>query len=305
MSVFTTSTRPNEIWPGLKVFWDGMGSKLAPLYPQIFKEEKSTQKYEKYSEHYNVGLPQLKAEGDSTKFAGFAQGASPELRNIAYSLGIILTHESIADNLYFKEGKDKIEALRKSFETNKDTLGADVLNNGFSSSYLMPNGDGVELFSSLHPNAAGTYANELPIPADLCETSLEDMLVLISAALDSSGVHKANLKAQKLIVSKENMFNAARILKSTLQNDTATNAINAIKSMGLLPEGFITNIYLTDTDAWFVKTDAQNGLIYQNREPLKLYRDNEMDTLNLKCYGYERYAFGWVDPRGMYASEGA
>jgi hypothetical protein len=304
MSIYNTGTRPNEIWPGLKGFWDGMSEELSPLYPQYFKEEKSTQKYEKYTEHYNTGLVQVKAEGDSTKFAGFAQGASPELRNVAYSLGIILTHESISDNLYFKEGNDKIRALRKSFFTSKEINGANILNNGFDSNYLMPNGDGVELFSSAHPNAAGTYANELAIPSDLSEQALEDMLVLIKKTYDASGVHKANLTARKLIIPDEQEFNAARILKSVLQNNTGNNAINAIKSLGKLPEGYLCNTYLTDEDSWFVTTDADNGLIYQNRESLSIEKDNEMSTKNLACYGYERYAFGWVNPRGIFGSEG-
>lgn len=304
-SIYNTGTRPNELWGGIKGFWDGMGEELQALYPQYMKIEESDQSYEKYSEHFNTGLAQRKAEGDSTKFAGFAQGASPEFRNVAWSLGIILTHESIADNLYFKQGKDKVRALRKSFFTTKEVNAADVLNNGFTAGFTMPNGDGQVLFSTSHPNAAGTYSNRLAVDADLSETSVEEMLIQIKGAYDSSGVHKANLKGEKLIVSDANEFEAARILKSVLQNDSGNNAINAIKSTGKLPEGVLVNTYLTDSDAWFITTDTEKGLVFQNREALTLEDDNESKTKNMQYYGYERYSLGWVDPRGVYGTTGA
>jgi hypothetical protein len=305
MTVYTTGTRPNELWPGIKGFWDGMSKELPPLYTQYMTVVDSDKKYEKYSEHYNTGLAQVKAEGDSTKFAGFAQGASPEFRNVAYSLGIILTHESIADNQYFSEGKDKVRALRKSFYTTKEVNCADVLNNGFDTNFTMPNGDGLPLFSTSHVDSSGTYSNKLAVDADLSETSLEELLIQIKGAFDSTGVHKANLRGQKLIVADANWFEAERILKSILQNDTGNNAVNAIKSTGALPQGYLCNTYLTDSDAWFVTTDVEKGLVFQNREALELYDDNDTDTRNMKYYGYERYATGWVDPRGIYGSAGA
>lgn len=305
MSTFTTGTRPNELWPGIKGFWDGMGKELSPLYTQYLQQKTSDKAYEKYSEHYNTGLAQRKEEGDSTKFAGFAQGSSPEFRNVAWSLGIVLTHESIQDNLYFTKGKDKVRALRKSFFTTKEVNAADILNNGFDSNFIMPNGDGQALFSTAHKNGTGTFSNKLAVDADLSETSLEEMLIQIKGTFDSTGVHKANLRGKKLHVSDENWFTAERLLKSILQNDTGNNAINAIKSTGALPEGYLCNTYLTDQDAWFVHTDAENGLIFQDREKLSLRDDNDENTRNMKYYGYERYALGWIDVRGAFASAGA
>jgi hypothetical protein len=305
MSIYNTGTRPKELWPGLKGFWDGRGKELQHLYTQYMTVVNSDKKYEKYSEHYDTGLVPIKAEGDATKFAGFAEGASPEFRNVAYSLGIILTHESIKDNQYFSEGKDKVRALRKSFFTTKEINCADVLNNGFDTNYVMPNGDGKPLFSTSHPNSTGTFSNKLAVDADLSEASLEELLIQIKGAFDSTGVHKANLRGQMLMVADENWFTAERILKSILQNDTGNNAINAIKSTGALPKGYLCNTYLTDPDAWFVTTDVEKGLIFQEREDLDFYDDNDTDTRNMKYYAYERYATGWVDPRGAFASAGA
>jgi hypothetical protein len=303
-TTFLTSTRPSELWPGIKGFWDGAEKEFTTLYNKYFDVTTSDKKQEQYSEHYNTGLVPIKAESDETVFAGFAQGAQPRFTNVAYSLGIILSHESIKDNQYFKEGKDKVKALRKSFYTTKEIVHANVLNNGFNSSFLQEGGDGVELFSQLHLNASGTYQNELTLPADLSESSLEDMLILIKGAFDSTGVHKANLTPKMLIVPDALCFTAERILRSILQNDTGNNAINAIKNMGLLPDGYLVNTYLTDNDAWFVKTDAE-GLLSLERESLELYDDNDTKTRNMQYFGYERYSKGWKDPRGIYGSEGA
>jgi len=305
MSTFTTSTRTNELWPGIKGFWDGMTKELSPLYTQYFTVENSDKSYEKLSEHYNVGVAPVKAEGAQTKYGTFAQGTSPEFFNIAYSLGIILTHESIADNQYFKDGKDKVRALRKSFYTTKEIVCANVLNNAFSSGSLMPGGDGVSLCNTAHPNAAGIFSNKLEVDSDLSEASLEELLIIIKGAFDSTGVHKSNSRGKKLIVSDSNWFVAERILKSLLQNDTGNNALNAIKSLGVLPEGYMSNTYLTDVDAWFVKTDAEKGLTFMEREKLNFYDDNVTNTRNMEYYGYERYAVGWANARGIYGSQGA
>ena len=305
MSIYNTGTTSNELWPGMKGFWDGRGKELPYLYTQYFDIESSEQKYEKLSEHYNTGLAKPKAEGSETEIGGFAQGASPEYYNIAYSLGIILTHESIKDNLYFKEGKDKIRSLRKSFYTTKEIVHANVLNNGFTSGFIMPNGDGKTLFATDHKNAGGTFSNRLSVGADLSETAIEDMLIQIKGAFDSTGVHKANIRGQKLLVSDSNWFISERILKSFLQNDTANNAVNALKSTGAIPQTYISNTYFTDSDAWFVKTTAEKGLTCFERESLDLYDDNEQATRNYLYYGYERYSVGWTDPRGVYGSPGA
>lgn len=305
MSVYTTSSRPNELWAGLRAFWGDEEKKLAPIYTKIFKTGKSEQEYEKVSEHYNIGLVQVKSEGSSMSYGGFAQGSAPEFYQVGYALGFKMTLESKIFNKYFKEGEDKVRALRRSFYTSKELVHANILNNGFSSSQLMPNGDGKALLATDHPNAVGSYSNKLSVDADLTEVSLENLLIQIKSAYDSSGVHKAMLTPLALVVPDAQVFNAHRILKSVLQSDTANNDINAIRSMGLLPEGVIENTFLSDTDAWFVKTNADQGLLSLQSYLLQFDRDNEFDTKN-ECYsGTEFYSVGWANPRAIYGSQGS
>jgi hypothetical protein len=306
-SIFTANTRPDELWPGLKGFWDGATADYEGIkvYDKIFTIVRSDKDFEKYEEHRNTGLVPVKPEGAQTQFDGFAQGIRPELRNTAYSLGIILTHESIVDNKYFTQGKDKVRALRKSFFTTKEKVHANILNRAENASYTVSGGDGQSLLSVSHTNARGTWANKQATDADLSETALEDMLILIANTVDASGVHNAGLSAKTVVVPTNNMFEIERILGSVLQNDTGNNAVNAIKSMNAIPNGYIYWRYLTDTDSWFVITDAEKGLISQQREDLEFYDDNEKRTRNMQYFGYERYVASWVDPRGVFGSLGA
>lgn len=171
-----------------------------------------------------------------------------------------------------------------------------MLNRAFNSSYT--GGDGKELLATDHPSLAGDWSNELGTPADLSEASLEDLLIQIDTATNSRGLEIA-IKGEKLIVPSQLAFEAERIMKSNLQNDTANNAVNAVKSRGLLPGGVVVNHYLTDTDAWFVKTNAPDGLLGFQRTPFEFTKDSDFDTDNFKHKGYERYVFGWTDPRGL------
>jgi hypothetical protein len=182
-----------------------------------------------------------------------------------------------------------------------------VLNNGFNSSYTMGSDhDGVELFSTAHPAGpyAGNFQNEPTTPADLTEASLEDMLILIAQATDARGL-QIQLQGMKLVVPPELMFVASRILDSELRVDTANNDVNAIKHGNYLSQGFVVNHYLTDSDAWFVKTNCPDGLKCMNRRSMQFETDNEFDTENAKFKATERYSAGWSDPRGIYGSPGA
>jgi hypothetical protein len=179
---------------------------------------------------------------------------------------------------------------------------ANIINRAFSSSYL--GGDAKELIATDHPTLDGTQSNELSVAADLSEASLEDLLIQIMNATDSRGL-RMQLRGKKLIVPPNLAFEAERIVKSNLQNDTANNAVNAVKSMGLLPEGVMVWHYLTDTDAWFIKTDAPEALKLFNRRELAFTKDSDFDTDNFKHKATERYVGGWSDWRGIYGSEGA
>lgn len=302
MSVITTGAHPKALWPGVHAFVMGEYDNHPVEYSQIFDMENSKMAYEEDVEITGFGLAQVKSEGAGAAYEGQTQGYTKRYTHVAYSKGYIVTREEMDDNLYksrsFKRGKQ----LSFSFRTTKEIVAANILNRAFNSSYT--GGDGKELLATDHPSLAGTWSNELAVAADLSEASLESILTQIMEAKNSKGLQIA-IRGQKLIVAPAEAFNAERILKSALQNDTANNAVNAIKSMGLLPGGVCVNHYLTDSDAWFVKTSVSDGLRGFQRTPFEFTQDNDFDTMNAKAKGYERYSFGWTDPRGLYGSPGA
>ncbi len=302
MSVITTGSHPKALWPGVHKFVMGEYSEHPTEYNQIFDIQSSKQAYEEDVEITGFGLAQTKAEGAATAYDTHSQGFTKRYTHVAYSLGYIVTREELDDNLYkgrsFKRGK----SLAFSFRTTKEIVAANILNRAFNSSYT--GGDGKELLATDHPSIAGTWSNELAVAADLSEASLEDILTQIMQATNSRGLQIA-LRGDCLIVPPALAFTAERIMKSSMQNDTANNAVNAVRSMGLLRGGVKVNHYLTDADAWFVKTDAPDGLVGFQRTPFEFTQDNDFDTENAKAKAYERYTFGWTDPRGLYGSPGA
>ena len=301
MAVITTGAHPKALWPGVRKFVMGEYSEHPTEYTDIFTMGSSSMAYEEDVETTGFGLVPVKTEGASVAYDGHTQGFTKRYTHVAYSLGYIVTREELDDNLYksrsFKRGK----MLSFSFRTTKEIVGANVLNRGFSASYL--GGDGIELFSLLHPTLAGNFANELSTPADLSEASLEDLLIQIEETKNSRGLQIA-IRGDCLIVPPALAFTAERIMRSTLNPDTANNAVNAIKSRGLLRGGVKVNHYLTSDSAWFIKTDAPDGLLGFQRTGFEFSQDNDFDTMNAKAKGYERYTFGWTDPRGCFSSAG-
>lgn len=302
MAVITTGAHPKALWPGVHAFVMGEYDQFPTEYTEVFEVENSKMAYEEDVETTGFGLAAIKTQGGATQYDTHSQGWTQRYTHVAYSLGFIVTREELDDNQYksraFKRGK----ALAFSFRTTKEIVAANILNRAFSSSYL--GADAKELIATDHPSLAGTWSNEIAVDADLSEASLETILTQIATAKNSRGLQIA-LRGQKLIVPAALAFEAERIIKSNLQNDTANNAVNAVRSMGLLPGGTVVNHYLTDVDAWFVKTDAPNGLMMFQRTGYEFSQDNDFDTMNAKSKGYERYSVGWTDPRGLYASQGA
>jgi hypothetical protein len=185
----------------------------------------------------------------------------------------------------------------------KQVKAANVLNNGFNSSYA--GGDGVELFSTLHPLVSGgVNSNEPSTPADLNETSLEAAVIQIAAWTDERGLLIA-AKPRKLVVPPALMFVATRLLETELRVATADNDINALKNNGSIPEGYCVNHFLTDSNAWFLTTDVPNGLKHFVRMPMATSMDGDFDTGNVRYKARERYSFGWSDPLGIFGSPGA
>lgn len=303
MAVISTGSHPKALWPGVHAFVMAKYDAHAKEYTDIFDMKSSKMAYEEDVETTSFGLAKVKAQGAAVEYDTHSQGGTKRYTHVAYGLGYIVTREEMDDNLYKSKSFQRGEQLAFSFRTTKETVAANVLNRATSASYL-GGVDGVELLSSAHTSLAGTWGNELATPADLSEASLEDLLIMIEEATNSRGL-KISIRGQKLIVPPALAFTATRILKSTLQNDTGNNAVNAMKSMGMLPGGVSVNHYLTDDDAWFVKTNAPNGMVGFDRKSFEFTKDNDFDTENAKAKGYERYSFGWTDPRGMYGSEGA
>jgi hypothetical protein len=301
MSVITSGNHPKLLWPGLNAIF-GKYKDLPYQHTQVFDAQSSEKSYEEDVELTGFGLAPVKSEGASISYDSHSQGPTTRYTNVTYGLGFVETIEAVEDNQYKDRAQKRTAMLARSMRVTKETVVANVINRAFSSSYL--GGDGVELISTAHPTVNGTQSNELSVAADLSEASLEDMFIQIMNAVDSRGL-RIRLMPKKLIVPPNQAFEAERIVKSNLQNDTALNAINAIKSTGMLPGGVMVWHYLSDTDAWFITTDAENGLKLFNRRALSFAKDSDFDTDNFKHKATERYVAGWSDWRGIYGSEGA
>lgn len=298
----TTGSHPKALWPGVKKFFGKTYAEKPLVCEMVFDEVTSTKAYEEYVEETGFGLAPIKPEGSGISYDTDAQGYTSRITNTTYALGAKITQEAIEDNQYERGARKKSAKLARSMRQTKENVFANILNRGFTAAYA--GGDAKELFATDHPTLSGDQANELAVAADLSEASLEDMLTLIRGAKDSRGL-RIQLKGQKLIIPSALEFEASRILSSVNQSGTANNDINAMRELGMLPGGVVVWDYLTDTDAWFVKTDAPEGLIRQQRRALSLSQDNDFDTSNACMKADERYAGGWADWRGCFASAGA
>jgi hypothetical protein len=300
--VISTGNHPKSLWPGIKSHWGRSYDDYGMECKDLFDFESSDKAYEEMVEVTGFGLAPVKTEGGSTSYDTDSQGSVTRSTHVAYSLGYIVTREEQDDNLYEVVSKRRASANAFSMYTTKETVAANMYNRAFNSSYVF--GDGVELLSTAHPTLAGNQSNELTVAADLSEVSLEDMVIQISQAKNSRGLN-IRLQPRALIVPPALMFKAHRILKSELQNDTGNNAVNVLKATGAIPDGVKVNHFLTDSDAWFVRTNAPEGLKCFERVAIEFTKDNDFDTENAKAKSYERYSFSVGDWRSLYGSPGA
>lgn len=245
----------------------------------------------------------VKAEGSGYSFDEGSEGWVSRLVFETVALAVAITEEAQEDDLYADLGSQMAKALARSMQYTKNVKGANLLNNAFTAGYT--GGDGKVLLATDHPlMGGGTLANTFTTQADLSETSLEDMLILIGDAVDERGL-PVHITGKKLVVPTELQFTAQRLLKTDGRVGTADNDINALKSMGLISGGFCTSVFLTDPDAWFITTDAENGLQYIERSALKKKMDGDDNTGNIRYRVRERYGFLFSNPRGVYGSSGA
>ena len=292
-----------EIEPGLNALFGLEYKMYENQHSEIFDKESSDRAFEEEVMLSGFGNAEVKAEGSAVSFDNANETFTSRYTHETIALAFAITEEAVEDNLYDSIAKRYTKALARSMANTKQIKAANVLNNGYSSSYL--GGDGVELFSSAHPTvSAGNQRNELETPADLSETSIEQALIDIGAIKDERGF-KIAAKGMKLIIPSALQFTAERIMKSSARVGTADNDLNAVKSMGMIPQGYVVNNYLTDTDAWFIKTDVPNGMKHFERAAIKTAMEGDFDTGNVRYKARERYSFGWSDWRGIFGSEGA
>ena len=292
-----------ELEPGLNALFGLEYNKYENEHAEIFQSEASDRAFEEEVMLSGFGSAPVKQEGANVSFDQATESFTARYTHETIAMAFAITDEAIEDNLYDRLASRYTRALARSMANTKQVKAANVLNNAFDSSFT--GGDGKELCATDHPLAnGGTFRNELATAADLSETSLEQSLIDIAAFVDERGL-KIALQGVKLIIPKELQFTAERILRTPQRVGTADNDINAMASMGMMPQGYRVNHYLTDTDAFFIMTDAPNGMKMFVRSPIKTAIEGDFDTGNVRFKARERYVFGFSDPRGIFGSPGA
>jgi hypothetical protein len=291
-----------ELEPGLNALFGLEYANYENQHLEIFDTENSDRAFEEEVMLSGFANAAVKSEGAAVTFDSAQEAFTSRYTHETVALAFAITEEAIEDNLYDTIATRYTKALARSMANTKQIKGANVLNNGFSSSF--PGGDGKELFATDHPSQSGDQKNELSTSADLSETSIEQALIDIAAFTDERGL-KIAARGMKLIIPSELQFTAERIMKSPARVGTADNDLNAVASKGMIPQGYVVNNFLTDTDAFFIKTDVPNGLKMFERAAMKTAMEGDFDTGNVRYKARERYSFGFSDWRGMFGSPGA
>ena len=292
-----------ELEPGLNALFGMEYDRYDQQHLEIYETETSDRAFEEEVMLSGFGNAQTKSEGAGVVFDDANEVYTSRYTMETIALAFALTEEAMEDNLYDQLGRRYTRALARSMSHTKQVKAAAVLNNAFDSSFT--GGDGKELCATDHPlGGGGTFRNEPSVAADLNETSLENALIDISNFVDERNMIVA-LRGTKLIIPPALQFVADRLLESTLRVGTSDNDVNAIKNMGMLPEGYTINHFLTDTDAFFIKTDAPNGFKYFERTPLSTSMEADFDTGNMRYKARERYSFGYSNFRAVFGSQGA
>jgi hypothetical protein len=293
-----------ELEPGLNALFGMEYNRYEGQHAEIYDTEASDRAFEEEVMLSGFGAAPVKQEGSGITFDDAQEAYTARYNHETIAMGFSITEEAVEDNLYDRLASRYTRALARSMAHTKQVKAASVLNNAFTAG-ASAGGDGKALCATDHPlTSGGTFANEPSTAADLNETSLEDFLISIAGFVDERGMIIA-LRGMKLIIPRQLQFIAERLLVSNLRVGSADNDINAVKSMGMLPEGYVVNDFLTDTDAFFIKTDAPNGFKHFERLALATNMDPDFDTGNMRFKARERYSFGFSDPRCVFGSPGA
>ena len=291
-----------ELEPGLNALFGLEYDRYENQHTEIFDLENSDRAFEEEVMLGGFGNAEVKPEGSGVVYESAQETFTARYSHETIALAFSLTEEAVEDNLYDKISTRYTKALARSMANTKQIKAANVLNRAFNSSFL--GGDDKELCATDHPTLSGDQKNELSTSADLNETSLEQMLIDIADMKDERGM-KIALRGMKMIIPVNLQFTAERLMKSAGRQGTADNDINAVRSMGMVPQGYVVNNFLTDTDAFFIKTDAPNGLKMFTRAPIRTAMEGDFDTGNVRYKARERYSFGFSDWRGIFGSPGA
>ena len=293
-----------ELEPGLNALFGLEYKRYDQEHKEIYVTESSDRAFEEEVMLSGFANAYVKPEGSAVAYDNAQETFTARYTNETVALAFALTEEAMEDNLYDRLASRYTKALARSMSNAKQLKAVVPLNQGLPTTDNYDSGDAVSLFNTSHPCIGPTFQNTLSTQADINETSLEQAMIDIAAMTDERGL-KIAARGMKLIIPPANQFNAERLLKSQGRVGTADNDINALVSMNMVPQGYVVNHYLTDTDAWFIKTDVPNGLKHFVRAPIKTAMEGDFDTGNVRYKARERYSFGWSDWRGVFGSPGA
>ena len=293
-----------ELEPGLNALFGLEYKQYENQHAEIYTTESSDRAFEEEVMLSGFAQAQVKAEGSGVSFDNAQETFTARYTHETVALAFSITEEAIEDNLYDRLASRYTKALARSMAQTKQVKAVNPLIQGLPTTDGYDSGDGVSLFNTAHPTIAGTFKNTLTTQADLNETSLEQSLIDIAAMTDERGL-KIAARGVKMIIPSELQFTAERLMKSQQRVGTADNDINAIASMGMIPQGYRVNNFLTDADAFYIITDVPNGMKYFQRAAIKTAMEGDFDTGNVRYKARERYSFGVSDPRGIFGVEGA
>jgi len=293
-----------ELEPGLNALFGLEYKQYENQHAEIYTTESSDRAFEEEVMLSGFAQAQVKAEGQGVSFDNAQETFTARYTHETVALAFAITEEAIEDNLYDRLASRYTKALARSMAQTKQVKAVNPLIQGLPTTDGFDSGDGVSLFNTAHPTVAGSFKNTLTTQADLNETSLEQSLIDIAAMTDERGL-KIAAKGVKMIIPSELQFTAERLMKSAQRVGTADNDINAIVSKGMIPQGYVVNNFLTDTDAFYIITDVPNGMKYFQRAAIKTAMEGDFDTGNVRYKARERYSFGVSDPRGIFGVEGA
>jgi hypothetical protein len=305
--VISTGAFAEELWPGIAKLFGDSYEEYPKIWDKLVDQYPSDKAYEKFQGLTGYGLAGVKDQGSQVPYRDKYQGFQREIINVTYAIGSTVTYEMMRYDQYNIINKIPTQ-LAKSVRQTEETVVANLLNNGFSTAAAnvrTNTADGVSLMNSAHLLVANsaTFRNTPSTAADLSQSSLEQAGIDIGNFVDDQNL-PVMARGRKLIVPVASQYLARKILGTEYEVDTGNNTINPVSSSNQ-PMEIIVSPWLTDTDAWFIKTDQADGLVFTEVDPVMMDRDNDFDTKNLKFAAMRLFGVGAVDARGYYGSPGS